>query len=464
MSTGAQLPRGFDSKAFLRLALPMIISRAGLAAMGIADGIMVSRFQAHEFAWLSLAEGTLGRLLDVCIAFLIGGLSLVPRHFARGDKAGARRIWLRTFPIAIALGLLGLLAGLCGTQLLTMMGQKQELAAGAGPPMAILGAGYPAALLAIAAAVYLEGINRPQFVAASIVIANLLNIALNWVFVGGHFGLNAMGARGSALSTTLVRCALGIALAGFAWRFHKNEAETVSDTHRAERAASRRLQWRLGAGAAVTVAAMVVLTAPLTLIAGRLGILPLAAFSACVNLSGPAALLALGMADAAGIYVAAEAARGGLRDAAVVAWSSLRLTVVPILVAAAILTIFATSFANLYTLDLHLRLAVVAGIPFVGFIVLIDSVGFIMVSSLRALRETAWPTSIEIGSMLILLPLATLLASHWGYGVQGLFMAMMTAGIVRAACLVWRFWWRTQEAEPEPRTRIENLELECRVK
>ena len=37
--------------------------------MGIADGIMVSRFQAHEFAWLSLASAMLGRLLDVFIAF-----------------------------------------------------------------------------------------------------------------------------------------------------------------------------------------------------------------------------------------------------------------------------------------------------------------------------------------------------------------------------------------------------------
>ena len=111
MNTGEKLPRGFDSKAYLRLALPMIISRAGLAAMDIADGVMVARFQAHDFAWLSLASAMLGRLLDVFIAFLIGGLALVPRHFSRGDHAGARSFWVRTFPVAIALGLLALLAG-----------------------------------------------------------------------------------------------------------------------------------------------------------------------------------------------------------------------------------------------------------------------------------------------------------------------------------------------------------------
>ena len=449
MSKGAQLPRGFDGQAYLRLALPMIISRAGLAAMGIADGIMVSRFQAHEFAWLSLAEGTLGRVLDVFVSFLIGGLALVPRHFSRGDNAGARWIWLRTFPVAIGCGLLALLAGFLGSPILTLLGQKPELAAGSAPCMLILGAGYPAALLAIAAAVYLEGINRPQFVAGSVVTANVLNIALNWVLIGGHLGFPAMGARGSALSTTIVRCALGIALVGFAWRWHSKEPFDDSETHRAERAASGRAQWRLGMGAAVTVAAMATLTTPLTLIAGRLGVLPLATFSAALNIAGPAALIALGMADAAGIYVASEAAHDDLRAAAKVAWAAVRLTLVPTAAAAAVLLIWSASCAAFYTLDASMRLSLAAVLPFVGVIVLVDSVGFTMVSSLRALSETAWSTGIQIGAMVLLVPLAFSLAWYQGFGIAGLFVAMLTAGCLRTALLVFRFWRRTKSSLPE---------------
>ena len=433
----------------------MIISRAGLAAMGIADGIMVSRYQAHEFAWLSLAEGTLGRLLDVFIAFLIGGLALVPRHFARGDKAGARFIWLRTFPVATGFGLLALLTGLCGIPILTLLGQKHELAAGAASCMVILGAGYPAALLAIAAAVYLEGINRPQFVAVSVLTANLVNIALNWVFISGHLGFAAMGARGSALSTTIVRCGLGIALVSFAWRWHRKEQFEWTETHLAERAASRRAQWRLGTGSAVTVAAMATLTAPLMLIAGRLGILPLATFSAAWNLAGPAALIALGMADATGIYVASEAAHGDLRAAAKVALSAVRVTLVPIVIAAAILFIWALPCATLYTRDPNMRISLAAILPFVGIVVLIDSVGFTMVSSLRALRETAWATGIQIGAMMLLVPMAFSLAWYLGYGVPGLFVAMLIAGSVRAALLVLRFWRRTASSCSEPVVAIE---------
>ena len=172
--------------------------------------------------------------------------------------------------------------------------------------MLILGAGYPAALMAIAAAVYLEGINRPHLVAVSVAAANVLNIALNYLFIGGHLGFSAMGARGSALSTTIVRCVLGVTLVGFAWRWYRDEKPESSETHDAERAASKRAQWRFSFSSAITVTAIAVLTAPLTLIAGRLGIIPLATFSAAWNMAGPAVLITLGLSDAAGIYVASE--------------------------------------------------------------------------------------------------------------------------------------------------------------
>jgi MATE family multidrug resistance protein len=438
------LPRCFTGRAFCLLALPMIISRAGLAAMGIADGIMVARFESHEFAWLSLAEGTLGRLLDIFIAFLIAGLTLVPRHFAQGDALGARFVWLRTLPVSIGLGAAGLIVGLFGNSLLAMMGQGPELAAGAGPVMAILGAGYPAALLAISAAVYLEGMNRPHLVAASVAAANLLNVILNWVLIGGHLGLPVMGARGSAFSTTIVRCVLCLELTGIAWKLRRAQPLAPTDAETAERAASQRAQWRLGFGAAGTVAAMVSLGASLTLFSGRLGILSLATFSAVWNLAAPGALMGLGMADAAGICVAAEAGRRGEQSVAYVARTSLLMTLVPVGAIVFGLVVQAKAVATFYTNDVDLREPMAAVIPIVAFILLADCTGFVMAASLRAIHEAAWPAGIEIGSMLLLVPLAASLAFWRGYGVRGLFLAMFAAGIVRAAMLAYRFWWCTR--------------------
>ena len=67
--------------AFLKLALPMFVSRAGLATMGIVDAVMVSRFAGRELALLGLAEGTLGRFMDIMAAFLLGGLVVAARIY-----------------------------------------------------------------------------------------------------------------------------------------------------------------------------------------------------------------------------------------------------------------------------------------------------------------------------------------------------------------------------------------------
>jgi len=420
----------------------MIVSRAGLAAMGIADGVMVARFQSHEFAWLSLAEGTLGRLLDVGVAFLMGGLSLVPRHFAQGDTAGARSLWRRAVPVAVAMGLAGTVIGFFGAPLLGLLRQRPELISGAGPVMAILGAGYPAALLAIASAVYLEGINRPRVVAASVIAANLLNIFLNWLFIP------AMGARGSALSTTLVRCGLCLVLAGFAWKARLAPSVGapgfIPDS---ALEASRHAQWRLGFGAAGTVAAMVILGASLTVFAGWLGVLPLAVFSASWNLAAPAALVALGMADATGIFVGAETGRGG--SAGSVAWAGVGTTLAAVAPLVAILAIWASAFAALYTNDPAMRESMTFVLPLVASIVAVDAGGFAIGASLRALREAAWPAAIEIGSMALLVLAAAALALGRGMGVQGLFLAMLIAGAVRTTMLAARFRWCIRATKTE---------------
>ena len=286
--------------------------------------------------------------------------------------------------------------------------------------------------------------------------ANVFNIALNYLFIGGHLGFPAMGARGSALSTTIVRCSLGIALVATAWRWYRHDKFEPSKTHDAERKASKRAQWRLGFGASVTVAASAILTAPLTLIAGRLGVTSLAAFSAAWNLAGPAALVALGLSDAAGIYVASESAYGDLRAVAKVAWSAVRVTLVPIAIAAGVLFVWALPCASLYSTDPQVRLPLAAVLPFVGAVVLVDCVGFIMSSSLRALRETAWPTGIQITAMLLLVPFAFGLAWYRGLGVRGLFLAMLIAGSFRVSLLIWRFSLRTQAPPSQPDALIEN--------
>jgi multidrug resistance protein, MATE family len=438
---------GRSVREYFLLALPMVVTRCGLATMGIADAFMVARYDAREFAWLSLAEGTLGRFLDVGIAFLVGALSLVPRHAARGDRAGAFALWTRTTPFALAFGLAALAVAPFGREILAGLGQSAELAAGAAPVMTILAAGYAPALLAMAAGLYLEGTRQPHWVAIGIVVANVLNVVLNWLLIGGLPGMPALGARGAALSTTVVRVTLALVLVEFARRSRHARTAAPSpgaaEERRAELARSRASQWTLGGSASATTASMVILTGSLTVFAGWLGTLALGTYSATWNVVMPIVLLALGLSDAAGIEVAAAAGRSGEADAAATARTCLRRALPPTAVLAVAVGSSAPWVARLFTGDAALAGAMAAILPLACTLVVVDAAGFVMAASLRAVREAAWLSGIEIGSMLLMVPLAAWLALRNGYGVGGLFAAMLAVAIARAGALAARFFWRT---------------------
>jgi MATE family multidrug resistance protein len=418
----------------LRIAVPMIVSRAGLAAMGIADAVMVGRYNPSEFAYLSLADGTLGRLLDLGVAFLLGGLIVVPRAFGAGDLAGCRRAWRRTLLPAVALGLLGFVLGCTAAPLLRLLGQPAELAALAAPVAAVLGAGFAAALLGICAAVYLEGIQRPVPVAVAVVVANVLNVVCNWLLIGGHAGLPALGAIGSALSTTSVRVVLALILVGYAWFI---PAVSTGDAVVAEGQDS--LQWKLGSSALLIQGTMLALVVCLTLFAGKLGPLELAAFAAVMTLNAPVALIALGIADATGIQVAqADGSRiaGAPR---LTGRNGLRVMVLVLLPLLALWLLLPQPLASLMTHDPALHASLASLIPLAGCIMAADGLSFVAVSSARALRDVAWPSVIEVGTMALMVALAAYFAFAADLGVRGLVLAAALTAALRCILLITRF-------------------------
>jgi MATE family multidrug resistance protein len=422
------IPSGLATLA--RLALPMIVSRAGLAAMGIADAIMVSRFSSSEFAALSLADGTLGRVIDIFAAFIIGGLVLVPRAHGAGDMPEALRIWRRSVLPAISLGLLGLVIGLLGTTIFRGLGQSGALASYAGKLSVILGIGYMAALLAIGAAIFLEGIRRPVLVAVSVVLANVLNIALNWLLIGGHLGFPALGARGSAISTTLVRFALAMTLVVGVLRVRSGRVPAASEQ------IPPNTQHALGLSAAAVQAIMLVLTASLLVFAGWMGPLPLAVLSAVWTLNAPVMLISLGLADATGIRVASEQRQSSSRFVVILSLSAAAFILMLFI---AVWSSFPGHLAAVFTADPSMLKMLVPLIPLASALLLFDSLSFVVVSALRALHDIVWPTGIEIATMAALVPLAYWLAFSRSLAVRGLLLAAVVSAACRLSLLAWRF-------------------------
>merc|ERR1711964_451960 len=100
-------------------------------------------------------------------------------------------------------GVIGTVLSLFGETYLTWTGQSEELAREGGKVMLILGLGLPGHLLFLACSFFLEGIRRPTAGFVAIACANLVNLALNWVLIGGGLSGLPDGAMGAALATSV---------------------------------------------------------------------------------------------------------------------------------------------------------------------------------------------------------------------------------------------------------------------
>ena len=431
-------PVGTASAAsLLRVAAPMVMTRGGLAMMMVVDSIMLARHDGVQLSYAAMAGGTFGRVVDVFMAVILSALVIFAAHRGKGESGQRIAAWQRSAVAAIGLGLLGAWVSFHAGPILLLFGQDIALVRGASPVIAVLGLGLPAGLVAVACAVCLEATGRPGRVAIAILLANVANLALNWVFIGGHLDMPALGAVGSALSTTLVRVGLALVLLA---ALLACEGPRLLRPAQHDGAAMRR-QFALGSSALATMGGMHALGIWLTIFAGWLGDMPLAAFSSVWILTMPILLLGIGVGDAVGMRAAADTS----------SWSSgedraRRLVadigrVATVLLPLNLIVVVAPSLVSgAFTADPVLRAIMTTMLPLTGLVLMADGISYALVAGLRGHGDIAIPAGIQIGAMALTPLLGGALAFGAGLGVQGLMVAIALTSTMRLALLIIRFF------------------------
>jgi MATE family multidrug resistance protein len=422
-----------------RLAVPVIVARAGILTMALVDTVMVARFSAGELAYQSIANAVTGSLLTTLLGLLLGTLVMTARAYGarRHEEAGA--VWRRAVGYALVLGLVGGAFCAAGERLLLLFGQAPEIAAGGGRVMLIFGLAMPSVLVSIATTFFLEGIRRPVPGMLVTLAGNIVNFALNWVFVWGHLGFPAMGAAGSALATALVRFAMVLALLAYVWWMPGHEAFAVRRP--------RRWNWRAGAeqrrvgyGGAVSMGVETAAFGGLTVLAGWLGVLPLAATSIVFNVVATIFMVALGLASATGVRVGIAAGR---RDPAAVAragWTGLAAVAATMALFGLLLALFPEAIAGFYSQEPALLATTASLIALCALLLVPDGGQVVMAHALRGRGDNLGPTLLHICSyLLLMLPLSWALAFPAGLGVAGLWLGAIVASVFSVLVLSWRF-------------------------
>lgn len=190
--------------------MPIALSQLGYVVVQFADNAMVGSYGGDDP--LPLSAVSFGVMMSFVLFSLAMGITLgltpvIGEHFARGEyrrTAHYLQSSLVSYPI---LGVIFMALQQLSVPLLYKLGQPVEVVDMAVPYYKLMGYSLPAIMLYGCFKQFLEGMGNTVTPMVIALVTNMMNIVLNWVFIYGNCGCEAMGVYGAGLATLIARWA-----------------------------------------------------------------------------------------------------------------------------------------------------------------------------------------------------------------------------------------------------------------
>lgn len=431
------LPPVREFRSLLRLALPIVTVQVGLMLMGVVDTLMVGRVSAAALAavalgniyFFSIAAFGMGVLfaLDPVISQAVGARD--HRSIARGLQRG-----LILAAVLTAFSLIPLLAV---GPLIRLLGQPDDVV-----PMATgyVHAATPGILAFFAFVVLrqtLQAMDRVRPIVFAILMANVVNVVLNWTLVFGRWGFPAMGPVGTGWASTLSRWTMLAALVALTLPHIGRYLRPAGREVLRPRPIGRMLRIGLPVGAQLELELGAF--AAVALVMGWIGTAEMAGHQVAINLASLTFMVPVGMAQAGSVRVGQAVGRGEPPAARASAGAALFGGAAFMAVMALLFLTLPGPLARLYTDDADVLLIAMALIPIAGVFQVFDGLQVVSAGVLRGIADTTAPFVANLVAFWgIGIPLGLYLCFRTGAGPAGLWWGLVVALAAVATFLVGR--------------------------
>jgi len=429
-----------ELRPMLALATPVVMAELGWVTMGIVDTVMVGSLGPDAIGAVGLSSMLFLAVGVFAMGLLLGLDPLVAQAF------GARRLdechrWLIDglwLSVLVMPPMIALLFGANAT--LDRWGLPPEVLVLTRPTLAILTWSLVPLLFYVAFRRYLQAMNLVRPVMFALVAANIVNAAANWVLIHGHFGIPAMGVRGSAYATLAARMFMAGWLLIAIVRREAHVVPRFRETPLGLDLSRVRRLFVLGFPAAGQMVLEVGVFSAATALAGRVSAEALAAHLIAMNFAAVTFMVPLGVASAAAVRVGQAVGRRDPRGAASAGWTAIAIGVGFMASAAIVFLIMPRRLIRFFTDDAGVLETGVSLLFVAAVFQLFDGLQGVTTGALRGLGDTRTAMLWNLaGHWVVGLPLGYLLCFRWGVGLVGLWWGLsaglMICGV--ALILVW---------------------------
>ncbi|MDB9713908.1 MATE family efflux transporter [Flavobacteriaceae bacterium] len=196
----------------LSLSFPVILGLLGHTFVAFADNIMVGQLGTAELAAVSLGNSFVFIAMSLGIGFSTAITPLVAESDGAKDTASGKSALKHGLVLCTVLGLALFFLILLCKPLMYHMKQPIEVVTLAMPYLDLVAFSLVPLIIFQALKQFSEGLSQTKYPMYVTVVANVINIVLNYLLIYGTFGFPEMGIVGAAVGTLVSRVVMVILL------------------------------------------------------------------------------------------------------------------------------------------------------------------------------------------------------------------------------------------------------------
>ncbi len=204
---------GYELKQLFKLMIPILITQFAQAGFGLIDTIMAGHLSANDLAAIAVGVGLWIPIMLLFSGIMIATTPLVAE--AQGARTPEKIATIARQSLWVAL-ILGIIAGLILQTmpfLLPLFGVPEALLPKASLFLHAIGLGMPAVTMYAALRGYSEALGHPRPVTVISLVALVVLIPLNLIFMYGLGPIPALGSAGCGFATSILQWLMLFALA-----------------------------------------------------------------------------------------------------------------------------------------------------------------------------------------------------------------------------------------------------------
>ncbi|AKD04592.1 MATE family efflux transporter [Pontibacter korlensis] len=422
------------------LAYPVVLSQLGHILVSVFDSLMVGQTGTMPLAAASLGNS----IFTITLVFGLGvSYSITPLIAAADGRRNYTRIsllLLNGLVSNILLGILLFIAGYFLSPYITVLDQPPKVVELAIPYINILFLSMVPLMVFQAFRQFAEGLSLTRQAMYISIIANGLNVVLNYILIFGKLGFEPMGILGAGWATLISRIVMAIAMAAwvlYAKRFevfrHFLKLRHLSFIHmyrifKLGLPISGQMIFEMGA---FSFSAVMI---------GWLGAKELAAHQIAINVASVTYMMASGIAAAATIRVGNQKGLGNYKDMRMAGYSNLVMGIIFMIGSGLLMILFKNVIPVLYIDDQEV-IQLASGLLIIAALFQIsDGVQVVGLGALRGLEDVRIPSLISLLAYWgVGLPVGYILCFKADFGVNGIWLGLLVGLSVAAVLLTLRF-------------------------